>query len=59
LGLMSPATTSQDRGLRNKLQAAQVSPFFGRSWYAASAWDIFCGADAGRINRLNIPPDSA
>jgi len=56
---MSPATTSQDRGLRNKLQAAQVSPFFGRSWYAASAWDIFCGADAGRINRLNIPPDSA
>jgi len=30
-GLMSPATTSQDRGLRNKLQAAQVSPFFGRS----------------------------
>ena len=31
LGLMSPFTTSQERGLRNRLQAAQVSPFFGWS----------------------------
>jgi hypothetical protein len=30
-GLMSPCTTSQDRGGRNSVQAAQVSPFFGRS----------------------------
>jgi len=31
LGLMSPRTTSQDRGGRNKVQAAQLKPLFGRS----------------------------
>jgi hypothetical protein len=30
-GLMSPCTTSQDRGGRNKVQAAQVRPLLGRS----------------------------
>src|SRR6516164_9864058 len=30
-GLMSPATTWQDRGGRNRVQAAQVRPPFGRS----------------------------
>jgi hypothetical protein len=30
-GLMSPSTTSQDRGGRNKVQAAQMRPLFGRS----------------------------
>jgi hypothetical protein len=32
LGLIGPATTAQAAGGRNSAQAAQLNPFFGRSW---------------------------
>jgi hypothetical protein len=58
LGLVSPSTTWHDRGGRNRLQAAQSRPLFGRSRYSASRCDIFFWADAAELTAPAIAPES-
>jgi hypothetical protein len=59
LGLIMPATTAQAAGGRNSAQAAQLKPFFGRSWYDASALDTFSRVGTGGPPRQTIGPDAS